>query len=385
MKIGKVQTNIYLKEENIQQLDVKFLKMIGGHYSPVWSLAYNPHGKSIISQDNFFLQVWDVDPESKQFGNDIDKIAGDFNQENNSVTYSPDGKHLIAATSRWIKIWSVNTKSNILDRSSVNTLAGHKSTIFSLACSPDGKRIVTGSADNTVKIWDMHQKQKSTNIFKEWYLYYFGDTSSKTLIGHNDWVKSVTFSPCGTFVATGSYDGIAKIWNVNSKSQNYGECVHTFSVQGHIFSIAYTPDGKHLVTGSQVAVKMWDLDPNSKKYGECIKTLNCDKNKSFWTIAHSPNGKYVITGTDEKTVRIWNIDPRSNNFGICIHTLIGYKKSIDSAAFSSCMKQVATGTETKIALWELKEHDNFIKDEINWKKEKVRKTDKFSDLSINYL
>ena len=67
-----------------------------------------------------------------------------------------------------------------------------------MAFSPDGKRIVSGSDDNTVKVWDADK-----------------GTETLTLKGHTDQVTSVAFSPDGKRIVSGSWDKTVKIWEAS--------------------------------------------------------------------------------------------------------------------------------------------------------------------------
>ena len=79
----------------------------------------------------------------------------------------------------------------------------------------------------------------------------------KTLEGHSHWVNSVAYSPDGTKIISGSFDGIIKIWDVNT-----GECLKT--LEGHEYSVnsvAYSPDGTKIVSGSSDdTVKIWGVE-----------------------------------------------------------------------------------------------------------------------------
>ena len=79
----------------------------------------------------------------------------------------------------------------------VITLAGHEDWVVSVSFSPDGSRIVSGSRDKTVRIWDA-----ATGVLLI------------TLAGHEDVVESVSFSPDGYCVVSGSRDKNMCIWVV---------------------------------------------------------------------------------------------------------------------------------------------------------------------------
>ena len=109
-----------------------------------------------------------------------------------SVAYSPDGKSIVSGSrDETIKIW--DAKSGQL----LSTLIGHKDSVFSVAYSPDGKSIISGSWDKTIKIWDV----KSGKLLS-------------TLIGHEDGVYSVAYSPNGKSIVSSSRDDTIKIWDV---------------------------------------------------------------------------------------------------------------------------------------------------------------------------
>ena len=74
-------------------------------------------------------------------------------------------------------------------------MEGHSDYVLSVAYSPDGTKIISGSGDETVKIWDANTGQ-----------------CLKTLEGHSDDVESVAYSPDGTKIISGSLDNTIKIW-----------------------------------------------------------------------------------------------------------------------------------------------------------------------------
>ena len=84
-----------------------------------------------------------------------------------------------------------------------NILEQHQDYVWSVSFSPDGKTLATGSVDKTVKLWEVASGREI-----------------KTLKGHQAVVWSVSFSPDGKTLATGSSDRTVKLWNLNFDLDN---------------------------------------------------------------------------------------------------------------------------------------------------------------------
>ncbi len=90
-----------------------------------------------------------------------------------------------------IVIMKVTFRENMITK-----FSGHSSSIRSVAFSPDGMTVLTGSADNTARLWDL-----KGNLIQKF-------------TGHSSWIQSVAFSPDGMTVLTSSADNTARLWYV---------------------------------------------------------------------------------------------------------------------------------------------------------------------------
>ncbi|KAK0703385.1 hypothetical protein B0T26DRAFT_658964 [Lasiosphaeria miniovina] len=181
----------------------------------------------------------------------------------------------------------------------LQTLEGHRDWVWSVTFSPDGQRLASGSGDNTVKIWDAASGQ-----------------CRQTLEGHRNSVWSVAFSPDGQRLASGSSDNTVKIWDAAS-----GQCRQTLEGHRHsVLSVTFSPDGQRLASGSgDNTVKIWDAAS-----GQCRQTLEGHRG-SVWSVAFSPDGQRLASGSGDNTVKIW--DAAS---GQCRQTLEGHRGSASS-------------------------------------------------------
>jgi len=208
-----------------------------------------------------------------------------------------------------------------------NRLVGHNGSVNSVSFSPDGKTLATGSEDKTIKLWNVETGQEIG-----------------TLRGHNGIVWSVSFSPDGKTLATGSEDKTIKLWDVET-----GQEIRT--LRGHngiVLSVSFSPDGKTLATGSKdKTIKLWDVET-----GQEIRTLSGHK-WSVNSVSFSRDGKKLATGSGilisvrDNTIKLWNVET-----GEEIRTLKGHDKWVNSVNFSPDGKTLVSGSaDNTIKLW----------------------------------
>src|SRR5205823_6577682 len=118
------------------------------------------------------------------------------------------------------------------------TLQGHNILVWSVAFSPDGKRIVSGSFDQTVKVWDAQTGRQEL-----------------TLRGHTQPVQSVIFTPDGKRIVSGSDDQTLKVWDTQT-----GQVERTLKGRSSfIRGVAISPDGMRIVSGCGQTPEVWNL------------------------------------------------------------------------------------------------------------------------------
>ena len=150
-----------------------------------------------------------------------------------------------------------------------------------------------------------------------------------TLRGHGDGVVfSVAWSPDGQRIVTGSDDMTAKVWDAETGQE-------LLTLQGHahvIKSLACSPDGQRFVTGSaDQTAKVWDAQT-----GQVLFTL-ADHDGAVISVAWSPDGKQILTGSWDQTAKVWDAET-----GWELSTLQGREGSVQSAVWSPNGKRIAT-------------------------------------------
>ena len=179
----------------------------------------------------------------------------------------------------------------------------HTEGVTSLSLSPDGRTLASGSWDRTVRVWD-------------------ADTGEHKLTfeGHKDGVRSVMFSPDGRTLASGGYDRTIQLWDADT-----GE--HKLTLEGHtdyVRSAVFSPDGRMLASGSyDRTIRLWDA-----KTGEHKMTLEGHTN-GVLTVAFSPDGRTLASGGYDRTIRLWDAKT-----GDPLQTLKGHTHDVNAVAFS---------------------------------------------------
>ena len=157
---------------------------------------------------------------------------------------------------------------------------------------------------------------------------------------HSDHIYSVAITPNGKKVVSGSNLKPIKIWDIES-----GECLETLDRCTSSFSVVITSNGKKVVSGHYATpIKIWDIES-----GECLKTLEV---YSGWinSIAITPNGKKVVLGSRNGTITIWDIESGNK----CLQTLEGHTGTIYSVAITPNGKKVVSGSRDEtIKIWDI--------------------------------
>ena len=214
------------------------------------------NGITLANEEHRHIRLWKFSP------NTTEPIVTDTNSDSKFgygtvvMTLSPDATRLAATSSDEheiypIWLWDANTGELLF------TLEGHTRWIRALVFSPDSKTLASGDGGNTIRLWDMDTRTpRATFKISEWGFH------------------TLTLSPNGKLLASGSNDGRVRLWDATVKKQagwsTFGKYVPTLTLRGHknrVSALAFSPDGKTLITGSHDgSIRAWDTTIGSKRF-----------------------------------------------------------------------------------------------------------------------
>ena len=154
----------------------------------------------------------------------------------------------------------------------------------------------------------------------------FNASKPVSFMSHDDYVAALDFSPDGRYIASGSWDNTARVWDVNTGTE-----IARINHNGPITNVSFSPDGKYLLSGAlgDQTTLLWEASTGKEVLNFQHESLSS---------AFSPNGKYIITGGYDGLARIWNASTGAEI------TQIVHGGQVNTIAFSKDGQYIATGS-----------------------------------------
>ncbi len=235
-----------------------------------------------------------------------------------AVALAPDGRTLVSGSEdNTVKVWDIESGSLL------RTLEGHVSFVLTVSVGADGRTVISGSEDKTVKVWDLE-----TGALR------------MTLAGHGSSVDAVAISPDGRTAISGSDDETVKIWNLETGALHLTLAGHTGSVN----AVAFTADGREVISGSSdQTIKVWDLESGVLRHSLQGHT------DSVSAIAVCSDGRTVVSGSNDHTLIVWDLETAELR-----RTLSGYSSFVTAVGVTQDGRIAVSGSyDDTVKVWDL--------------------------------
>ncbi len=347
-------------DHSVQVWDIgerKMLETLPGHQGPITVAVFSGQGETLLTADaTGVAKNWEF-PKMKEIR------SRTMNGPIREAGFSPRGQLLYALTESFdLKTWDAATGDEVL------SYCGHKGYIApGLSFSKSGELLVTGSADKSMRLWDV-QAGKLLRVFEHscevWGTKFVsGDTkligqekkgevyglklwdietedALCTMVGHKSIIWGIDVAPDGQFVASASLDATIKLWSI-------ANCKEVREFKGHagsVYGISFSPDGKLIASGSiDETIKLWDV-PSGRE----IRTLEGHE-LSTDSVAFSLDGQTLLSGGSDNNLKLWDVST-----GNLIRTFTGHADWVKEVAFSPDGKTAASASEDDtVKLWDV--------------------------------
>jgi WD40 repeat protein len=244
-----------------------------------------------------------------------------------NVIATMDGRRAVSGSQdNTLRIWDLETGQCL------RTMKGHGSGYQCMgmtrpSMTPDGRRVVSGHVDHALRLWDLETGQ-----------------CLRTMKGHADDIRSVSMTPDGRRAVSGSVDRTVRLWDLET-----GQCLRT--MKGHaddIRSVSITPDGRRALSASwDTTLRLWDLES-----GACLLALNHTSER--WRrvqvncVSVTPDCRLAVSGSVD-LLRVWDLKS-----GACLRTLEGHADQVNCVSVTPDGRQAVSGSNDRtVRVWDL--------------------------------
>ena len=384
-----------LPDKQQQSLDQPALVWQKRAHDWIHAVAVSPDGQTIASGGKNEITLYRISSGEPIccFSETLQQTkASPVTQQNRvrALAFSPDGRWLASGRDDGtIRIWATETvlaedsqtkavlpKAIVQGRSEAANrslkLSAHSDIVHTVCFSPDSKQLVSGSADSTLRVWDVES-----------------GCLQKTFERSGDRIRSVAISPDGLIVSSGD-DCQIRLWDINTLR-------HIKNVptgQSRIWSVAFQQQDKKLLLsagGDKQTLMLWQVNTNKveqitqanlrairtyRGYTNGIRAvaflrddrivgggdggdlsawdIGGDRKATLpfhdgriWAMAVDRTNKRIASASDDYLIRLWNAET-----GECLTTLAGHNNWVRAVDFSRHGRFLASGgDDCNIRIW----------------------------------
>ena len=259
---------------------------------------------TLIGEEDQTLEVWNI-----KAGSRIAELSG-HQSLITTVAFSPSGEHLISGDADGkLIVWRVQGWEK------QHAFTGHVEALRTAAFHPSGKQFATTDG-MSIFLWDVTSGEQlgSPSVDPTFVALYKGDMRQiqRQILPRykpSKYLHSITFSPCGTYLAGGLHGGI-HLWDAATLEPHMGMILPESC--SHIGIVVFSPCGRYLASGSwwretdKVSIRLWEVDT-----GENIHTF-WGHTSDVQNLAFSKDGELLASSSYDGTILLWDMNPFIN-------------------------------------------------------------------------
>ena len=313
-------------------LDSHLYGVLRGHTASITGVAFSSDSQRIATASwDGTARVWDLSS-----GREV-LCTENFGVFVNAIAFSPDNERIMLGLHDGRLVLC-----EVRDGSPLFSVPQSDLSVTAVAFSPDGERVLSAQVGG--KDFD-HDWSVTERDARDGALLW-------STAEHDSWAHlptSVVYSPDAKVIAT-SFENNNKsecevrLWDSRSRS----EVARLHGHEGDIYSVAFRPDGKRVVTASEDrTLRIWDVARGAELHRIDVPQAQWLPIRAIW----SPDGRYLISASFDKTVRVWDAKRLSQ-----VLVLRGHKGAVQTVAISPDSRWIVTGAfqENVAIVWDLK-------------------------------
>ena len=304
-------------------------------------IAHGSSGSPVMDENGQVIGVatWLCEPgQNLNFAIAVEKVSAAVGWSTKYSSASPSPSQSAAPSQPGV----APSAQDIVELKPIRRFEGHTDNVNSVAFSPDGLLIASGSYDGTVRFWDVQTGKEIRRFEGHRKAYAMG-------------VLSLAFSPDGRSIASGDHDGTVQLWDVQTGKEIRQLEGHTNSVM----SVTFSPDGRWIASGGwDETVRLWDIET-----GKEIRRLerdidvhrkarppDCAYNDVANCVAFSPDSRLIVSNGIPGIVLLWDAQT-----GKEIRRFKGHTDIVRSVAFSpDGLLMASGGADRTVRLWDVR-------------------------------
>lgn len=219
----------------------------GKHEGRVWSLAFNANGDMLASGGtDRKIRLWKVQQTEAQL---LAMLEG-HRAMVRSLAFSADGRYLASGgADSTIRIWDLRERNYRLLKT-----WSQPALVKCLAFNPSADTLAAGGSEGVVRLWDLQQVLREDDMPR---IARMADVRR----GHEDEINTIAFSPNGNILASGSADNTVRLWQVREPQASP---IVLSEHKAWVWSVMFSREGEQLLSAaSDRTVLVWKAKPEA--------------------------------------------------------------------------------------------------------------------------